>query len=78
MRRSIATVSLSGTLDEKLRAIAAAHFGGVEIFENDLVNFSGKPRDVRQLRRGGYDGHGEVNAPTYLAAQAMTSSAVVA
>jgi 4-hydroxyphenylpyruvate dioxygenase len=48
MRRSIATVSLSGTLDEKLRAIAAAHFSGVEIFENDLVNFPGTPREVRQ------------------------------
>ena len=35
MQRSIATVSLSGTLPEKLEAIAAAGFDGVEIFEND-------------------------------------------
>jgi 4-hydroxyphenylpyruvate dioxygenase len=48
MRRSIATVSLSGTLLEKLEAVAAAHFDGVEIFENDLLFFSGAPRDVRR------------------------------
>src|SRR5919202_2596519 len=48
MRRSIATVSLSGTLPEKLDAIAAAHFDGVEIFENDLLFFAGPPRDVRR------------------------------
>ena len=49
MRRSIATVCLSGTLREKLEAISAARFDGVEIFENDLLYFSGTPRDVRQL-----------------------------
>src|SRR5260370_38517348 len=49
--RSIATVSLSGSLDEKLRAIAAAGFGAVEIFENDLLSFSGSPRDVGQMCR---------------------------
>ncbi|GAA4912310.1 sugar phosphate isomerase/epimerase and 4-hydroxyphenylpyruvate domain-containing protein [Streptomonospora salina] len=47
MRRSIATVSLSGTLEEKLRAAAAAGFDGVEIFENDLVASPLPPRDVR-------------------------------
>ncbi|MFL6814564.1 MAG: bifunctional sugar phosphate isomerase/epimerase/4-hydroxyphenylpyruvate dioxygenase family protein [Bradyrhizobium sp.] len=45
-KRSIATVSLSGALDEKLRAIAEAGFDAVEIFENDLLSFSGSPRDV--------------------------------
>ncbi|MDB5567275.1 MAG: 3-keto-5-aminohexanoate cleavage protein [Tardiphaga sp.] len=50
-KRSIATVSLSGALDEKLRAIAAAGFDEVEIFENDLLSFSGSPRDVGQLCR---------------------------
>jgi len=50
-RRSIATVSLSGPLDEKLRAIAAAGFDAVEIFENDLLSFNGSPRDVGQLCR---------------------------
>src|SRR5258706_9059569 len=49
--RSIATVSLSGSLDEKLRAAASAGFDVVEIFENDLLSFSGSPRDVGQLCR---------------------------
>jgi 4-hydroxyphenylpyruvate dioxygenase len=43
MRTSIATVCLSGTLNEKLDAIAAAQFKGVEIFENDLLSFDGTP-----------------------------------
>ncbi|HWX59375.1 bifunctional sugar phosphate isomerase/epimerase/4-hydroxyphenylpyruvate dioxygenase family protein [Bradyrhizobium sp.] len=50
-KRSIATVSLSGALDEKLRAIAAADFDAVEIFENDLLSFGGSPREVGQLCR---------------------------
>jgi len=49
--RSIATVSLSGSLDEKLRAIAAAGFDAVEVFENDLLSFNGSPREVGQLCR---------------------------
>jgi 4-hydroxyphenylpyruvate dioxygenase len=49
MRRSIATVSLSGTLEEKLRAAAAARFDAVEIFENDLLFFDGPARDVRSF-----------------------------
>lgn len=49
MQTAIATVSLSGTLDEKLRAIADARFRGVEIFENDLLSFNGSPRAVRQM-----------------------------
>ena len=43
MRKSIATVSMSGTLREKLEAIAAARFDGYELFENDLIHFSGSP-----------------------------------
>ena len=50
-KRSIATVSLSGALDEKLRAIAAAGFDAVEIFENDFLSFGGSPRDVGQMCR---------------------------
>ena len=50
-KRSIATVALSGSLDEKLRAIAGAGFDAVEIFENDLLTFNGSPRDVGQLCR---------------------------
>lgn len=49
MRKSIATVSLSGMLPEKLEAAAAARFDGVEIFENDLLQFPGKPADVRRM-----------------------------
>lgn len=49
MRKSIATVSLSGMLPEKLEAAAAAHFDGVEIFENDLLQFPGTPGDVRRM-----------------------------
>lgn len=47
MRKSIATVSLSGTLPEKLAAAAAAGFDGVEIFENDLTACPLRPEDVR-------------------------------
>jgi 4-hydroxyphenylpyruvate dioxygenase len=46
MKLSIATVSLSGDLTEKLDAIAAAGFKGVEIFEADLLSFDGTPADV--------------------------------
>ena len=48
MKTSIATVSLSGTLGEKLEAIANAKFDAVEIFENDLITFNGAPADVRR------------------------------
>src|SRR5262245_45149971 len=49
MQTAIATVCLSGTLNEKLEAIAAAQFKGVEIFENDLLSFNGTPADVRRM-----------------------------
>ena len=48
MKMSIATVSLSGGLDDKLQAIAVAGFRGVEIFENDLLSFNGTSEDVRR------------------------------
>ncbi len=48
MRKAIATVSVSGTLIEKIEAIAAARFDGVEIFENDLLFHAGPARDVRR------------------------------
>ena len=47
MRKSIATVSVSGTLPEKLAAIAQARFHGVEIFESDLVNSPLPPEQIR-------------------------------
>jgi 4-hydroxyphenylpyruvate dioxygenase len=46
METSIATVCLSGDLRDKLRAIAAAGFRGVEIFESDLLSYNGTPADV--------------------------------
>src|SRR5260221_5392154 len=46
MKTSVATVCLSGGLSEKLQAIAAAGFRGVEIFENDLLSYNGTPADV--------------------------------
>ncbi len=46
---SIATVCVSGTLQEKLEAIAAAGFPAVEIFENDLIAFPGSPAEVRRI-----------------------------
>lgn len=49
MRRSIATVSLSGNLQEKLLAVAAAKFDSIELFENDLLFFDGTARDVRTM-----------------------------
>ncbi|MFO7249729.1 MAG: TIM barrel protein [Actinomycetes bacterium] len=47
MRKCIATVSVSGTLPEKLAAIAAAGFDGVELFENDLLACMLSPEEVR-------------------------------
>ncbi|MQA85198.1 MAG: TIM barrel protein [Streptosporangiales bacterium] len=47
MRKSIATVSVSGSLTEKLAAIAHAGFDGVEIFENDLLTCPLSPQEVR-------------------------------
>ncbi len=46
MRKSIATVSVGGTLEDKLAAISAAKFGGVEIFDGDLVSSHLTPLDV--------------------------------
>ncbi|MFF4655386.1 bifunctional sugar phosphate isomerase/epimerase/4-hydroxyphenylpyruvate dioxygenase family protein [Streptomyces sp. NPDC001381] len=47
MRTSIATVSLSGSLTEKLTAAARAGFDGVEIFENDLLASPLTPEEIR-------------------------------
>ncbi|MGW6731602.1 bifunctional sugar phosphate isomerase/epimerase/4-hydroxyphenylpyruvate dioxygenase family protein [Streptomyces sp. NPDC055013] len=47
MRTSIATVSLSGSLTEKLTAASRAGFGGVEIFENDLLASPLTPEEIR-------------------------------
>jgi 4-hydroxyphenylpyruvate dioxygenase len=51
MRTSIATVSISGDFGQKLAAIAAAGFDGIEIFENDFLAFDGSPRDAGRMVR---------------------------
>jgi len=51
MRYSIATVSLGGTLREKLEAIAATGFEGVEIFEADILAHDRIPADVGAMVR---------------------------
>jgi 4-hydroxyphenylpyruvate dioxygenase len=51
MITSIATVSIGGDLKEKLAAIAAAGFDGVEIFENDFLAFHGTPAEVGRMIR---------------------------
>lgn len=48
LRTAIATVCISGTLEDKLAAAAAAGFDGVEIFEPDFVVSSSSAREVRQ------------------------------
>ena len=48
---SIATVSLSGDLKEKLNAISAAGFDGVEIFENDFLAYPAGPEEVGRIVR---------------------------
>jgi 3-dehydroshikimate dehydratase len=56
LQTAVATVCLSGTLSEKLEAIAAARFKGVEIFENDLLSFNGTPAQVgRRVKDLGLD-----------------------
>ena len=56
MRRSIATVCLSGTLEEKLAAAAAAGFDGVELFEPDLIASPLAPGRGARPRRGARPG----------------------
>ncbi|MCW2134770.1 bifunctional sugar phosphate isomerase/epimerase/4-hydroxyphenylpyruvate dioxygenase family protein [Arthrobacter sp. VKM Ac-2550] len=49
MRTSIATVCLSGTLEEKMHACANAGFDGIEIFEQDLLVSPHSPEEIRGL-----------------------------
>ena len=48
-KTSIATVCLSGDLEEKLVAIQRAGFDGIEIFEQDFIGSHLRPEDVRQM-----------------------------
>src|SRR5450755_2416424 len=40
---------MSGTLRQKLEAIAAARFDAIELFENDFINFNGSARELRTM-----------------------------
>ena len=55
-RTAVATVCISGTLEDKLAAAAAAGFDGVEIFEPDLVASPLSAAEIRApVRRPGPD-----------------------
>jgi 4-hydroxyphenylpyruvate dioxygenase len=49
MKYSIATVCLSGTLEQKMHAAAKAGFHAIEIFENDLTQYRGSASDVKRI-----------------------------
>jgi len=51
MKTSIATVSISGNLREKLEAIAKVGYDGIEIFEQDFIADAGSPKEIGQLVR---------------------------
>ncbi len=51
MKYAIATVCLSGTLAQKIEAIAKAGFSAIEIMESDLLLFDGSVRDVRNMAK---------------------------
>ncbi|MCS6877277.1 MAG: sugar phosphate isomerase/epimerase and 4-hydroxyphenylpyruvate domain-containing protein [Geminicoccaceae bacterium] len=51
MRRAIATVSMGGSLVEKLEAAASVGFDGIELFEADLTYFPGKPEEIAARAR---------------------------
>ena len=48
-KHSIATVSLSGTLSQKMNAIARAGYDGVELFENDLLVSDLTPAELGRM-----------------------------
>lgn len=48
-KHAIATVSLSGTLPQKMQAIARAGYDGVELFENDLLVSDLSPTELRHM-----------------------------
>src|SRR5690349_14963267 len=47
LRTALATVCISGTLEDKLAAAAAAGFDGIEVFEPDLVVSALSPAEIR-------------------------------
>ncbi|MCW2760820.1 MAG: hpd [Marmoricola sp.] len=46
MQKGVATVSISGVLDDKLDAVAKAGFDVIELFDNDLIGSPLSPREV--------------------------------
>lgn len=48
-KHSIASVSLPGTLQEKMHAVAKAGYDGFELFENDLTVSNINPKEIRLL-----------------------------
>jgi 4-hydroxyphenylpyruvate dioxygenase len=48
-KHSIASVSLSGTLIEKVKAVAKAGYDGIELFENDLLVSNIPPRELNNI-----------------------------
>lgn len=46
IKTSMATVCLSGSLEQKIAAIAAAGFNGLELFESDLIGCSLSPQQI--------------------------------
>jgi len=63
MLPAIATVSVPGTLTDKLQAIAAAGFRGIEIFEQDFIALAHggahafRAADHRHIHRAGNNYH---------------------
>lgn len=51
MKTGIATVSVSGTLPQKLAAIAQAGFDGIEIFEQDFLADAHSPAEIGRMIR---------------------------
>ena len=50
-RLTIATTNVAGDLPQKLEQVAAAGFSGVELYEPDLIGFSGNAREVGKLAK---------------------------
>ncbi len=51
MKTSIATVSIPGDLNDKLKAIASAGFNGIEIFEQEFIAYIETPTEVGKMIR---------------------------
>jgi 4-hydroxyphenylpyruvate dioxygenase len=48
-KHSIASVSLSGTLKEKMFSVAKAGYDGIELFENDLTSSDISPKELNKM-----------------------------